>query len=369
MKYMKVLYISNYPSPYRVDFFNLLGQKVDLTVSFTERPEEQRHRAKAWFHTNYDHFKAVFLKKKIGKIFFDIIPLIKKGWDYIILGGYSTPTLMLAIEYMRLRRIPFAIEADGGLLKREGRIKYQVKRHFIRSASAWFSSGKTTTDYFLHYGAKKEKIYFYPFSSLLQRDLDKAKELMESKAGLHRNFEKTSELKKEYRHVVLSIGQFIHRKGFDILIKAAAKLPADTGIYIIGGSPTEEYIALVDQFKLNNVYFLGFKTKDELRNYFLAADVFAMPTREDIWGLVINEALSYGLPVVSTDRCVAALEMIQDGVNGYIVPVEDVDALASGIEKVLASDSAKMKSSAYNSVRQHTIENMVEAHVKVIGAH
>ena len=63
MKYMKVLYISNYPSPYRVDFFNLLGQKVDLTVSFTERPEEQRHRAKAWFHTNYDHFKAVFLKK------------------------------------------------------------------------------------------------------------------------------------------------------------------------------------------------------------------------------------------------------------------------------------------------------------------
>ena len=108
----KVLYITNYPSPYRVDFFNLLGKAVDLTVSYTSRPEAQKHRSADWFHTNYDAFTAVFLKEKRGKVFVDIIPLIREGWDHIIIGGYSLPTFMLAIEYMRLHRIPFAIEAD-----------------------------------------------------------------------------------------------------------------------------------------------------------------------------------------------------------------------------------------------------------------
>ena len=75
---------------------------------------------------------------------------------------------------------------------------------------------------------------------------------------------------------------------------------------------------------LNNVHFIDFKNKDTLKEYYHVADVFVLPTREDIWGLVINEALAYGLPVITTDKCMAGLEMIENGKNGYIIPVNDV---------------------------------------------
>ena len=65
----------------------------------------------------------------------------------------------------------------------------------------------------------------------------------------------------------------------------------------------------------------------------MAADAFVLPTREDIWGLVINEAMAYGLPVVTTDRCNAGLELIKNNVNGYVVHVDDKGELAKKLQK------------------------------------
>ena len=53
-----------------------------------------------------------------------------------------------------------------------------------------------------------------------------------------------------------------------------------------------------------------------------------MPTREDIWGLVINEAMAYGLPIITTDNCLAGLELIKNEENGYIIPVNNTELLA-----------------------------------------
>ena len=54
---------------------------------------------------------------------------------------------------------------------------------------------------------------------------------------------------------------------------------------------------------LTNVHFVGFKTKEQLEDYYRAADLFVLPTREDIWGLVVAEAMAYGLGVITTNRC------------------------------------------------------------------
>ena len=78
---------------------------------------------------------------------------------------------MLAIEYMRLHKIPFWIEADGGLISQDNALKYKIKRHFISAASGWFSSGKMTTKYLVHYGADESKVHLYPFSSLKEQDI------------------------------------------------------------------------------------------------------------------------------------------------------------------------------------------------------
>jgi glycosyltransferase involved in cell wall biosynthesis len=165
--------------------------------------------------------------------------------------------------------------------------------------------------------------------------------------------------------MVLAIGQMIHRKGFDVLLHAAKDLDPDTGIYFVGGEAKEAYIALTKELNLQHVHFLGFQKKDVLAKYYKASDVFVLPTREDIWGLVINEALAYGLPTITTDRCVAGLELIEDGINGYVVPVEDADALAEKIQAVLASDLEQMGKAALEKVRPYTLENMARTHAEI----
>ena len=167
------------------------------------------------------------------------------------------------------------------------------------------------------------------------------------------------------KRMVLAIGQFIRRKGFDILMHAACSLNKDVGIYIVGGEPTEEYLQMRASLGLDNVHFVGFQKKEALSRDYRAADLFVLPTREDIWGLVINEAMAYGLPVITTDRCVAGLELVEEGVNGSIVPVEDAAALAGKMKELLSSDLEKMGTASLEKIRAYTIENMAKAHVAI----
>ncbi len=528
---MKVLFITNYPSPYRVDFFNLLGQQCDLSVCFLNTPEEQKHRSDKWFNTDYSGFKAIFLNKETNMLGVkpDIKDVLKNVFDYIIFGGYSSPTQMYAMEYLRYRKIPYYIEADGGLIKHDSFIKKLIKKHFVSSASGYIGSGVNTRDYFVYYGANEKAVYDYNFTSQKSKDLIEAysfldddkkllkdilsfndsynvitvidssvqqvlsainqishcisqnynfwvllrntdidesivnanknikiirvnddneiakylvasdlflsfvfsdvnnfvmlanvfclpvvsvadyvnvsfgiqqesegynsvanriinvledRKLFEELANIGRtrlnNIICSSEnsdsetncielLRNTIRYVarkklglnndqmVITVGQFIHRKGFDILLRASSDIDAD--IYFIGGKPDDSY----KSYQSDNVVFIDFLTKCELRDYYRAADVFAMPTREDIWGLVVNEALSFGLPVVSSDKCVAGLELINPGQNGYIVPVEDSQALAISINKAMSLKAID----SYKCICNYSLENMVTRHIQI----
>ncbi len=358
----RVLFITNYPSPYRVDFFNLLGQSVDLTVLFTAQAGEQKHRDQAWFNENYTDFKAVFLNSSLSfkgkRLCLGVLKYLKRDWDVIISGGYSDPTQMLAFEWMKAHHMPFYMEMDGGLIKNDSFFRGAIKKHFISMPDGWFSTGKKTDEYLIHYGAEADKIIHYPFTSLWTVDLEEAR-----RAAKLDNLAIRRELGMAERYIVLSVGRFIYLKAFDVLIRSAALLPKNIGVYIVGGEPTEEYLSLCKQVGADNVHFVGFKPKESLKKYYIAADLFAMPTRSDVWGLVINEALSYGLPVVSSDQCGAALELIEDGKNGYIVPVEDHVAMAEAIKKTLC-DIKGLSDNALFSISEYSIENMVSKHLE-----
>lgn len=361
----RVLFLTNIPSPYRVKFFDALGKDLDLTVLYSERSEEHTRRAQAWYIPGEGGFHPVQLTKRVASIrgknlCMDVLDWVKKPYDAIIVCGYSSPTAVLAMIYMRLHRIPFYMEVDGGLIREDSFLKYRFKKMLVGGATGWISSGKVTTEYLLHYGAKKDRIYPYPFSSLQEADILPVAVSEEEKQDLRRMLEIPEE------KVILSIGQFIPRKGFDVLLKAAAELDPETGIYIVGGKPTEEYLQLAQALKLTNVHFVGFLKKEELMRYYKAADLFVLPTREDIWGLVVNEAMGCGLPVITTDRCVAGLELIQNGVNGYVVPVEDPAALAQGIRKAFGEDIRRMGEAALETIRPYTIENMAKTHVEIL---
>ena len=359
----RILFLTNFASPYRVHFFDELGKYADVTVLYSDRVEDITHRDRSWFEDGKGGFHPVQLTKTAGikdeNLCLDVLPWLKKPWDAIVIGGYSSPTAVLAMLWLRLHKIPFYMEVDGGLIRQERKIKYLVKRTLVRLAPRWLSTGRFTTKYLVHYGAEEEKVTNYPFSSLYEDNILPCTVSKVEKVILRK------ELEIPEQHMLLAIGQFIHRKGFDVLLRAAAALPSDVGIYIVGGEATADYQKMKEDLKLTNVHFLGFQKKETLAKFYKAADLFVLPTREDIWGLVINEAMAYGLPVITTDRCVAGLELIEEGVNGCIVPVEDEAALAEKIQAVLQSDMEAMGAASLERIRPYTLENMAKVHAEI----
>lgn len=362
---MKVLFVTNYPAPYRVDFFNQLGKKIKLTVLFEEEPKNQKHREGSWFNSNYNYFKPKFLKQtKIGNkisINLDITKHLKKSYDMIILGNYSSFTGMYAIYYMNKNNIDFAIEADGAFPGTGRGIKERLKHYLISSASWWFSTNDITDEYFMLYGANKNQIYRYLFTSLLEKDILKNPLNSEEKNDIRKKLNINEE------NVIISVGQFSYRKGFDVLIESAKYLDKSVGVYIIGGKAPTEYIDKRNRLGLSNIHFIDFKPKGELFEYYKASDLFVFPTRMDIWGLVVNEAMAVGLPVITTDKCGSGLELIDNEKNGFIVPIEDSQELAKKIN-VTISDKSLIKRMSENNIRKirgYTIENMAKRHIEI----
>ena len=213
------------------------------------------------------------------------------------------------------------------------------------------------------YGAKMSQLIRYPFSSVY--DSDVLSELMSEsdKKNLRQ------ELSIPEDRVLIAVGQFIYRKGFDLLIEATKELPSDVGVYIVGGSPSQELLDVKEKNNLCNLHFLQFMDKANLFRYYQAADAFVLPTREDAWGLVVNEAMACGLPVVTTDRCGAGVTMIEEGISGYVVPVNDKQQLAAALVRLARLEDAKLREmgqKAIEEARKYTIETMVEAHLNIL---
>lgn len=362
---MKVLFVTNVPSPYRIDFFNEISKYCDLTVCFERLCASDRDEK--WKNDSGLNFKYVNVSGKPFKedktIGTELTNYIKRAqFDVLVFTNYSSPSVMRAISWCRRHKKKYYMEYDGGFCKKDSLVLKLLKKYLLGGASGHFTTCEEHIKYLKSIGIKECLIWKYPFTSVTEEDLSKAQSILsEGKELIRKRLGITEE------KVVLSVGRFIHCKGFDILLNAAKKIDKTVGFYIVGGNPTEEYLKQKSELELDNVHFVGFKTKDELVEYYAAADLFAMTTRGDVWGLVINEAMAYGLPVISSDACIAALEMVHKGKNGYIVPSEDVDAFADAMKKLLLDDDMKTSFSEKSRevVKEYTIEKMAQRHIEI----
>jgi glycosyltransferase involved in cell wall biosynthesis len=146
------------------------------------------------------------------------------------------------------------------------------------------------------------------------------------------------------RFVLMTCGYLIQRKRIDLIIDAIARQPEISRPLLLIVGNGELAHELRDRAKRSGVpaHFAGFKLGQELAAYYLAADGFVLASSDDPWGLVINEAMSVGLPVLVSDACGASLDLVRDGVNGFTFRTGDAESLSAALIRLRSADLIEM---------------------------
>ena len=354
---MKLLILSTIPVPYRTAVLCGLSRYYETDIFF-ERCYDQNRNQKYFVEQGGFYLLDTEESQKRYK---DCLKRLRE-YDLVLAYDYTSRMGMELMLRCIVKRVPYALNCDGAFIN-PNFMKDHVKRFFVRRAALYFASGPSAKDYFLHYGAEEERIYYHEFTSLTEADIRTAVPAAEEKSALRRKYDLPSGV------LVLTIGQFIYRKGFDILLRAWNNMPSESHLLIVGGGEKEEeYRAYICDHHLTGVSLIGFLDKETLKEYYAASDIFVLPTREDVWGLVVNEAMACGLPVIATDMCIAGRELIQNEKNGYVVPVQDEAALREKMVRLICDGDLRVRMGKNNleRMKENTLENIVEAHRKAI---
>lgn len=343
---MKICWITNIPSPYKVRLFGLLSQKIELFVVYEKVIEKDREQE--WL----DYSSASYPVYYLDKDFSSKSRKLADTCDLLVTGDFTNTSSMKLTRAFKKAHKPTVLQADGGLAIPRSFFDLVI-RAVMNQYDAFLSSGAETDKYFKYYGMKQELIHHFRFTSLTEEDMHEHAQMILKKEEFKKKLNMTEDF------IFLSVGQQIPRKGYDVLVEAASKLHGSVGFYILGGKPKDKVSKLIEADHLTFFHFPGFKSNEELSEYYAAADVFVLPTRYDIWGLVINEAASFGLPIISTDRCVAALEFRNMNAGCTIVPSESVDDLAKSMQQLL-DDPAQVQAMSIANLevsKTYTMEN------------
>jgi glycosyltransferase involved in cell wall biosynthesis len=139
----------------------------------------------------------------------------------------------------------------------------------------------------------------------------------------------------------LFCGQMIRRKGVDLLLRAFDRLVAegfDARLLLVGReADLPSFLELVSPTTLSKIQYEGFQDPECLPESFAKSDVFVLPSRQDGWGVVINQALGASLPIITSNAVGAGLDLVDNGYNGICVPANDEGALYQAM-KVFVSN-------------------------------
>jgi glycosyltransferase involved in cell wall biosynthesis len=213
-------------------------------------------------------------------------------------------------------------------------MKESIKKRIVRLCQAGFVAGSTHTDYLVKLGILKNLIvtgydvidndYFAQNSRAVQTE----------QAALRKRHQLSD-------HFFLASNRFVEKKNLPRLFQAFARYRQLTGkgswqLVLLGDGELRPYFErLLKEYELTEVVLLtGFKQYSDLPVYYGLASVFIHASTTDQWGLVVNEAMACGLPVLVSNRCGCAPDLVQDGVNGFTFDPYDVDELTGLMFKI-----------------------------------
>ena len=319
---LKVLWLTNIPSPYRVDFFNEFGKYCDLTVLFEKRASAERN--KSWQNYKIINFKAVFLKGiSVGvaeSICLGIIKYLnKKKYDKFFVTNYSDISGILAIAVMKIRRISYIIEGDGAFEGSGDGIKEKLKKWIISDAELCFSTSEEHDKYYKRYGANN--IIRYPFTSVKEEDLLSTLQVTNKDRILLRNSMKISE-----RTSILFFGDFLRHDLFEKNCEMIEKL-----INIMSNQPEvlligeEFYIGYIQwENERDNIHLIINETEDNLAKYYIVADGLIILNNCNYMTNIIGRAMFFGMSVIVSAKCIDEVKLRCGNFISYVFELERI---------------------------------------------
>lgn len=242
----------------------------------------------------------------------------------VVLAGYHSPEYWAMLLAAKLRGKVVAVFCDSTALDRPHVfVKNILKRLFFSQCDTFFCYGQRSREYLMSLGAPSEAIKFRCQAAALPHDYN-VNSVIVSRTSL--------QCIDAPRY--LYVGRLSPEKNLSDLLhafKLVVKTHINAQLIIVGGGPIKQALMeLSDQLGLSaSIVFAGSKNIDELQLEYLKASYMVLPSSSEPWGLVVNEALSFGCPVVVSHRCGCVPELVIDGETGFVFECGNVDELAA----------------------------------------
>jgi glycosyltransferase involved in cell wall biosynthesis len=367
----KLAVVTDLMAPYRVPLFNALADKLGsrLHVFFMAEKADNRLWQSAAPETRFEHtiVQGTDLSPKWSSGFNHFWnpgmfrELSRFSPDVVVIGGYHHPTSYAALAFARAKRRKLVLWSESTAMdaRPSSHVRAAVKQWFLNRCDGFLVPGTASRDYLLSLGVNPKVIY------RSQNSID-----VERFERLSAPF-RTPEARREFRELhqlpaflMLFVGRLSAEKGFPLVVDLAARLQKkghDVGIVVVGdGDRRDEYLRASADLAVGSALFVGFVQQPQLPLYYAQADVLLLPSRSEPWGLVLNEGMACGLPVMCSPNVGAAYDLITSGETGFVF--DHIDDYERAIE-LLISDEAKreeMSTAAVARARTFTPEAAAE---------
>lgn len=343
---MRVTYVTPTPSPYTLDVFTAMARDGRIAPSVLYL--EKHAPAFQWDDPELPAFSEVlpggwlnFLGARVHLNPSAIARLRATNPDVVVVAGYSGLTNQAVMWWLKATRTPWIFFGEIPGYQKRGRIGAMLRSVARLPAVKWSSGiaavGSRAADVYRLLASKDKPVANIPYFCDMSAFAD---------AAHSRSWRSGPALR------ILYCGQLVLRKGVDVLVRAFARLAGQfehVRLKLVGdGELRADLRHGLPAWVRERVEFTGFLQVSELPGHFADADVFVLPSRHDGWGVVVNQAIAAGLPVVCSDAVGAAVDLVVPGENGMIVPAGDEDALFQALAD-LAGDPDKVRRYAERS--------------------
>ncbi len=384
MKEYKVAFLTSHPIQYQAPLFKKLAKQpeINLIVYFCtdfgikEKVDPEFGKKIKWDTPLLEGYKYKFLKNYsfkpnysfLGQINFGIIKeLYKNKFDAIIIHGWNSLTNILAIFFAKIFGIKVFLISENPLSQEKLKPKWKilVKKIFIKNIlfnliDIFLYIGEENKKFYRFYNVEDKKLFFYPYSvnnDFFQKEYEKYKS-------------KRIEIRKELTIgqediVILFVGKLINKKNPLDLLKAYEILKQENKalIFVGEGGLRREMEKYIEEKKLKKVIITGFVNQSEISKYYSIADIFVLPSGiGETWGLVVNEAMCFGLSILASTIVGCSGDLVKKDINGYTFSVGNIKEIAYFLD-ILASNGYKrneFKKNSFKLIRLYSYEEDIK---------